>query len=456
MEHDFGDDDKRKAYEKRLAEQSAGLGKSHSIMVLQNGEKYTPMTVPMDDAQFLETRDHQKIEICGMYHVPPHKIAIHGQNSNYNNLEQENASYVDSCLMHWLVRLESQISLQLLTPKERRKGLFFEFAIQGLLRGDSAARADFYNKLLQIGSITPNEIRNKENMNPVEGGDQSLVMMNLTTLEKVGEDIVLPGDAIPEKEPEIEPKEKDEKEELKDFFKNNQDKEMRSIRIRDRISKRFKPLIFDAAQTVVNREAKAIKKRLTGRQNREEADSMGNFLNDFYKKFPEYISQKMGPVLRSYLQSTIDESVTEIGVDEYNLDREIKEYVETYAKRHASSSLGQMTALLEGDLEALEARADEWLEKRPDKIANDETVRASNAAYSWVAFAAGLTLVWRIRGKKTCPYCTSLNGARIARGGAFVEPGGKIDPKDGSGAMTVYGLKRHPPLHQGCDCYVSV
>ena len=115
-----------------------------------------------------------------------------------------------------------------------------------------------------------------------------------------------------------------------------------------------------------------------------------------------------------------------------------------------------MTALLEGDLEALEARADEWLEKRPDKIANDETVRASNAAYSWVAFAAGLTLVWRIRGKKTCPYCTSLNGARIARGGAFVEPGGKIDPKDGSGAMTVYGLKRHPPLHQGCDCYVSV
>ena len=306
IEHDLGDEEKRKAYFKALKDQYAGLGKSHSIMVLQNGEQYTPMTVPMEDAQFLEARDHQKIEICGMYHVPPHKIAIHGQNSNYNNLEQENASYVDSCLMHWLVRWESQISLQLLTPKERRKGLFFEFAIQGLLRGDSAARADFYNKLLQIGSITPNEIRNKENMNPVEGGDQSLVMMNLTTLEKVGEDIVLPGDAVPEKEPEIEPKEKDEKEELKDFFKNNHDKETRSIRIRDRISKRFKPLIFDAAQTIVNREAKAIKKRLTGRQNREEADSMGNFLNDFYKKFPEYISQKMGPVLRSYLQSTID------------------------------------------------------------------------------------------------------------------------------------------------------
>ena len=259
MDKDLGDGEKD--YLKALKDNYAGLGKSHSVMVFQNGEQYAPLTVPLDDAQFLETRDHQKIEICGMYHVPPHKIAIHGQNSNYNNLEQENASYVDSCLMHWLVRWESQISLQLLTEKERKSGLFFEFVVQGLLRGDSKARAEFYNKIFQVGGITPNEIRSLENSNPVEGGDESFVMMNMTTLENAGQEMVLPGDLEPDLEPEGAP------EEFKQFFSEDRaasNKEKRSIGVRDKITKRYKPLILDAATAIVNRETKAIKRKSAG------------------------------------------------------------------------------------------------------------------------------------------------------------------------------------------------
>ena len=115
-----------------------------------------------------------------------------------------------------------------------------------------------------------------------------------------------------------------------------------------------------------------------------------------------------------------------------------------------------MTALLESDLSELDTRADEWQEKRPDKIADDEKVRASSAAFAWVVFGAGMSLVWRIRGPKTCPYCTSLAGKRVAPGGSFVSAGDEIDPKDGTGPMKFWGLKSHPPLHQSCDCYVSI
>ena len=455
IEHDLGDKEQQEAYKKALKEEYAMMKNAHTIMLLQNNEKYTPMTVPMDDAQFLETRDHQKIEICGMYHVPPHKIAIHGQNSNYNNLEQENASYVDSCLMHWLVRWESQISLQLLTEAERRSGLFFEFQVQGLLRGDSAARAEFYNKIFQVGGIKPNEIRSFENMNPVEGGDESFVMLNMVPLKDAGKEMVLPGDIEPEQEPEII---EEKKAMLVDFFSEDRAKELseiRSIRMRDRLAKAYRYIILDAARAVVSRETRAIKKRLASPQTRAGADAMADFLNEFYASFPEYIEQKMEPALRSYMNAVIEESIAEIGSDKINLDVEIKEYIEGYAQRHADGSLGQMTALLEGDLADLDTRADEWQEKRPDKIADDEVVRASSASFSWVVFAAGLSLTWKIRGAETCPYCRSLQGKRVASGGAFVKAGDEIDPKGGTGPMRFYGLKQHPPLHQGCDCFVS-
>lgn len=394
------------------------------------------------------TRNYQKIEICGMYHVPPHKIAVHGQNSNYNNLEQENASYVDSCLMGWIVRWESNISLQLLTEAERRSGLFFEFVVQGLLRGDSKARAEYYNKIFQVGGITPNQIRAKENMNPVEGGDESFVMLNMIPLSQAKD---MP---LPENEPEIE-----NKSFFKAFFNKKRSRkvsEAHSIMIRDRILRQYAPLILDAAQAIVNRESKAIKNQVH-KQSRTNG-SMEKFLDDFYRKFPDYIEKKIGPVLRSYLLAIIDATNDELQIDGEDFDNEIREYIDIYSKRHISSSKGQMESLIPAGLMELDIRADEWQERRPEKIKSDESVRASSFAFQTVAFAAGMSTVFRNRGPKTCPFCRSLEGKVVRKGGPpLVSDGEELKGKGtDQPPMLIRGTKLHPAIHQGCDCYLSI
>ena len=163
----------------------------------------------------------------------------------------------------------------------------------------------------------------------------------------------------------------------------------------------------------------------------------------------------MGPVLRSFILATIDSTNSQLGIDGHNFDSEIKEYIENYSVRHVSSSKGQMDSLIESGDEALNIRSEEWQERRPEKITDDEAVRASNFAFQAVAFGVGFSTVWSIRGK-TCPYCTSLAGKRVSTGQSFVKGGDEIDPEGGTGPMRFSGIKRHPPLHQKCDCYLSI
>ena len=179
--------DQEDEYVEALKKNVSGLKNSHGIMLLQNGEKYTAMGMPMQDAQFIESRKFQKIEIAGLYHIPPHKIGIYEKNTNRSNTEQENQNYIDCALMHWIRRWEFAFNLQVLTQKERNAGYYYEFLLDALLRGDSAARADYYFKRWQMGSISADEIRKKENENKIaEGGDVYFVPANYIPMKDAG------------------------------------------------------------------------------------------------------------------------------------------------------------------------------------------------------------------------------------------------------------------------------
>lgn len=153
---------------------------------------------------------------------------------------------------------------------------------------------------------------------------------------------------------------------------------------------------------------------------------------------------------------------TEIGVDMTELppdiELEVKGYVDDYAKRHIGSSEGQINALAvapTGDPdELIVERMDEWHESRSVKIASNETVRASSMVAASVFFNAGLYATWRIRGASTCPYCRTLNGKKVSIGQAFAANDSEVSP-EGEEPMLIRGLKKHPPLHAGCDCFLT-
>jgi HK97 family phage portal protein len=103
--------------------------------------------------------------------------------SSFSNIEQQSLNYVIYTLRSWLVRWEQEYNRKLFTTEDRKR-YFVQFNIDGLLRGDAASRGALYQSLFNMGAISPNEIREKENMNPYEGGDKYRVQLNLTDATK--------------------------------------------------------------------------------------------------------------------------------------------------------------------------------------------------------------------------------------------------------------------------------
>jgi hypothetical protein len=160
--------------------------------VLDNGLKLHEMQLKNTDAQFLETRKYQDTDICRIWRMQPHKVGIL-DNATFSNIEQQALEHVTDTLMPWLTRWEERLSLELLDEDEQEI-LFFEFLVDGLMRGDSTARSNFYNKGILTGWMTRNEARLLENRNPLPGLDEPLEPLNMQSAnaEKAEQDTSTP------------------------------------------------------------------------------------------------------------------------------------------------------------------------------------------------------------------------------------------------------------------------
>jgi HK97 family phage portal protein len=169
--------------QKRLERSWARFSESNDkfkVAVLEKGTKFTKLGIPPEEGQFLETRQFQVEEICRWFRMPPHKIQ-HLLRATFSNIEQQNTEYSVDTLMPWLIRWEQEIKRKLLVDES---DVFAEHVVSGLLRGDQAARATYYNQMFQTGSMSTNDIREKENENEVEGGDVRFVMANMMPLDQ--------------------------------------------------------------------------------------------------------------------------------------------------------------------------------------------------------------------------------------------------------------------------------
>ena len=169
---------------------NATFGGSHNankVAVLEEGMKYTPISISPEQAQFLETRKFQINEIARIFRVPPHMVGDL-EKSSFSNIEQQSLEFVKYTLEPWLVRWEQSMVRSLLTPSEKRE-YFIKFNVDGLLRGDYASRMSGYATARQNGWMSANDIRELENLDRIpaeEGGDLYLINGNMTKLADAG------------------------------------------------------------------------------------------------------------------------------------------------------------------------------------------------------------------------------------------------------------------------------
>lgn len=179
----------REIAEKRLTEKYVGAVNAGRPLVLEGGTKWVPLTINPEDAQMLESRGFSVEEICRFFGVPPFMVGHTEKSTSWGTgIEQQTLGFQKFTLRRRLKRIEQAVSKQLLTSADRAAGVSVEFNIEGLLRGDSAGRASFYNTMTQIGAMTINEVRMKENMPPVAGGDVPRMQMQNVPITEAGTD----------------------------------------------------------------------------------------------------------------------------------------------------------------------------------------------------------------------------------------------------------------------------
>jgi len=164
--------EQRGSLEKLLLSKYQGSINAGVPMVLDNGVKWDSLSINPDDAQMLQSRAFSVEEICRFFSVPPHMVGHTEKTSSWGTgIEQMTLGFVKFSLRERLKNIESTLEKQLLTPAEKAAGVSIEFNIEGLLRGDSKTRADFYASSLMNGWRTINEVRALENLTPLDGGD---------------------------------------------------------------------------------------------------------------------------------------------------------------------------------------------------------------------------------------------------------------------------------------------
>ena len=167
--------------------QFGGSSNSGKIAVLEEGMKYTPITIAPEQAQFLETRKFQINEIARIFGVPPHMVGDL-EKSSFSNIEQQSLEFVKYTLDPWVVRWEQSITRRLLSPDEKRT-YYVKFNLEGLLRGDYQSRMNGYAIGRQNGWMSANDIRELENLDRIpaeDGGDLYLINGNMLPLKDAG------------------------------------------------------------------------------------------------------------------------------------------------------------------------------------------------------------------------------------------------------------------------------
>jgi len=172
--------------EKQWKEKHSGLDKKFDIAVLHSGLEYQQIGIPAKDAQLIEARKFGVNDISRWFQIPAHFLSDL-EKATFSNIEHQGIEFVVWTLAKWLKKWEQESDYKLFSAAERQR-YYTEFNVDALLRGDIGARYRAYAIGREKGWLSANDIREKENMNPIEGGDTYLEPLNMQPVGSKPED----------------------------------------------------------------------------------------------------------------------------------------------------------------------------------------------------------------------------------------------------------------------------
>lgn len=185
---------------------SPQTGQPNGVAVLEGNMEFKPITVNPSDAQLLETRQFNVIDICRFFGVSPVK-AFDLSKSSYSTVEATNLSFLTDTLSPLLEKIELEFERKLYKPSEKAN-IDVRFDTSRILRADKQSLANYYSTLFNIGVVSCNEIRKEIDLPAVEGGNSHFVQVNLATLQNATQ--LQPTDKSVEVKPEQEDNKKED------------------------------------------------------------------------------------------------------------------------------------------------------------------------------------------------------------------------------------------------------
>ena len=247
--------EQREAMRQSFQSSTSGANAQRPVL-LENGVTWQALSIPQNDAQFIDTQKLSVSQLARIYGVPLHLVQDLERATN-NNIEQQALEFVMYCLRPWAVRWEQELNRKLFSGTD----CFVEHSMEGLLRGDFKSRMEGYQALFNIGAISVNDIRELENWNPIaveEGGDLHFVPMNMVTLEGAYNNLMEPqpdpaaGDLGDGGTPD------DPTDPATDNADGNTPSDPNQALRRDRVLAACRPLFQDAVGRIASREKRDV------------------------------------------------------------------------------------------------------------------------------------------------------------------------------------------------------
>jgi HK97 family phage portal protein len=310
-------------------EDHVGPDRSHGFAVLEEGAKWHQTSAEPNEAQMIETRQFQIEDVARWFRMPPHKIQ-HLLRSTFSNIEHQSIEYVQDTLMPWFVRWEQESKRKLVSASE--SDVFAEHLVDGMLRGDSQARANALHIMRQDGIISGDEWRELENMNPIPDGQGDVYLVN--------------GNMIPISSAAVAPppnRKPGDTQPVKTEADNS----------RSLIVEAHRPALLDAAARAVRREVEVIRRKA------KNPDTVRDAIGAFYATHGDYVRNALRPSVTAFTRTLAATSGDAI-------DAETS--VRSAAEEHLRAALPEMIAALTESPEHLEATLAEWETTRAGTI----------------------------------------------------------------------------------------